>query len=833
MLNYRFDRLAEIVAGHCLSQPEEMIREIFIDSRHIPLNRPALFVAIIGQRHDGHNFIDELWQSGIRYFVVSSLPKSFSDKKEAHFIVVEDTLQAFQQLAAYHRQQYNIPLVAITGSNGKTTVKEWLYHCLRGDYRVVRSPKSYNSQVGVPLSLFLLGNELKKSDKPLALLEAGISQPGEMAKLEAMLQPTVGLFTMIGDAHQENFSSLQEKVVEKARLFEGEACHTIIYAKDYQLIDRHLNKHPDLKDKRLLSWSIQQKADLQVLSIDIQAADKRTHLVALYDDVDLEICIPFIDRAAIENCLLLWLFLLDMSYSNPEIQERFDGLEPVAMRLELKAGVHGCTVINDSYNSDFQSLDIALDLLSRQQQHTYRTVILSDILQSKQDSVTLYREVSQLLQKHQVDHLIGIGADISAHQELFGLIENCNFYPTTDHFLDHYKSHEFRQTAILVKGSRQYRFERISQRLQQKNHRTVLEINLDALIHNLNYYRSLLDSETRIMVMVKALAYGSGSYEVANVLQFNRVDYLGVAYVDEGVALREAGISLPIMVMNPEPESFPVLLEHRLEPEIYKAEDLIDYADAVRQAGLKAQPVHLKVDTGMHRLGFSLDALDWLVETIEQHGDAFFIKSVFSHLAAADNPRHDDYTRNQIAEFKNFSEQLALQTGQHFWRHILNSAGIERFSSEQFDMVRLGIGLYGISTLDQSKLEPISSLKTRISQIKQLKAGESVGYDRSWCLDHDAIIGVIAIGYADGFNRRLSNGRGKVLINGYLAPVVGNVCMDMCMVDITGIEAEEGDEVIIFGKELPISDLAKQLATIPYEIMTSISARVKKIYFQE
>ncbi len=748
------------------------------------------------------------------------------DFPNANFIKVQEPLDALQKLAAHHRSQFDIPVVAITGSNGKTIVKEWLYQLLREDFHIVRSPKSYNSQIGVPLSVW----EMRENNN-LAIFEAGISEPNEMHKLEAIIRPDTGIFTNIGSAHDENFENFAQKTTEKLRLFAH--CKNLIYCKDYLIINEQIAKADFLPENiRYFTWSRRLKSDLQIGRVSKDNGE--TEIQGIFNNKFIEIRIPFTDDASIENAIQCWAYLLFTGMSPDVISERMLLLSPVAMRLEMKGGINNCSIINDSYNSDFGSLTIALDFLNQQKQHPKRTLILSDILQSGKDEKSLYRDVADLLQKKNVSRLVGIGPAIGRQKEMF--TGETHFYASTDEFLRDYHTGFFNNETILLKGARPFGFERISKVLQQKAHETVLEINLNAVVHNLNYYRSRLKPETKLMVMVKAFSYGSGSFEMANILQFHHAEYLAVAYADEGVELRKTGITLPIMVMNPEEQSFDSMIDFKLEPEIYNFRILQLFSDVARRKLKPGEsfPVHLKLDTGMNRLGFEHDDINELVVRMRNHKH-LGIASVFSHLAASDEAAHDGFTKQQVEQFTVMANEIIRHFQYPILRHILNSAGVIRFPEWQFDMVRLGIGLHGIAATmhEQKQLQFVATLRTTISQIKTVKAGDTIGYSRRGKLTRDSVIATVAIGYADGLNRKLGNGVGKMIVNGKSCPIVGSVCMDMTMLDITNVEAREGDEVIVFGNDYTIIDMARDLGTIPYEVLTSVSQRVKRIYFHE
>ncbi|MBK8586765.1 MAG: bifunctional UDP-N-acetylmuramoyl-tripeptide:D-alanyl-D-alanine ligase/alanine racemase [Bacteroidetes bacterium] len=822
---YSISQIAVVTGGQLiLNCPEQAdIRDLLTDSRRVLQSESALFFAIKGERHDGHKFIADLFNQGVRNFIVSELNDDFKDLN-ANFIVVDDALKAMQRLAAHHRQHFNYNVIGITGSNGKTIVKEWLYQLLRADLNIVRSPKSYNSQIGVPISVWEMQEE-----NQLAIFEAGISMPGEMKKLEAIIHPNIGIFTNIGSAHDENFSSEKEKVHEKLELFSG--VKTLIYNKDYTTIQESVNDFSFReKDIKIFSWSRKSRADLQVGRVTKSNDD--TEIQAVFENEFINITIPFIDDASVENAINCWSLMLVMGYDQTIIQERMHMLSPVAMRLEMKTGINNCSVINDSYNSDIGSLTIALDFLNQQKQHENKTLILSDILQSGKNEEALYKEVGDLLKAKGITSLIGIGPAISRQENYFSMEKK--FFRSTDDFLRDFSPSDFRDETILLKGARLFGFEKISKVLQQKAHETVLEINLNSLIHNLNYYRSRLKPHTKMMAMVKATSYGSGSFEVANILQFHHVDYLAVAYSDEGVELRKTGITLPIMVMNPEVMNFEMMIKNRLEPEIYNFRQLNQLAEVLKKHHGEPFKIHLKLDTGMHRLGFEEREINELVVRLNNNKH-LHIQSVFSHLAGSDEAEHDGFTKLQVDRFKKMSDEIMSNFNYPIMRHMLNSSGILRFSEAQFEMVRLGIGLYGFAATpnEQNHLEQVATLKTTISQIKNVAANETIGYSRKGKLKRDSIVATVAIGYADGISRRLSNGVGKMMVNGKLAPILGNVCMDMCMLDITDIPAKEGDEVIVFGTDYSVTEMAKATGTIPYEILVNVSQRVKRVYFHE
>jgi len=808
------------VAG---TQSEYQISSISTDSRTIFDPESTLFFAIKSDRNDGRRYVTDLVHMGVRAFVVSDYSEEFFKFDYCSFIVVPDTLKALQSLTAWHRSQFNIPVVGITGSNGKTIIKEWLFDLLR-DWAVIRSPKSYNSQVGVPLSVWNLSRDYK-----LAIFEAGISKPGEMLNLAEIIRPTVGILTNIGDAHQENFTSKQEKLAEKLKLFGS--CKSLIYCKDQMLVHSEISKGLNYPELNLWAWSfMDEKADLYFKKEECEGG---VEIITDFEGQNYQIRVPFQDVANLENIGHCLAFVLSQHYAEPSVLALFQRLQPVAMRLEIKEGANNCLLINDYYNSDINSLQIALGFLNNHARSPYvgKTVILSDIQQAGIPDEQLYQEVARLLQLNKTNRLIGIGPKISKHAHLFPL--PTEFYASTNLFLESVMQDRFKQECLLLKGARDFHFERISSALQKKYHQTVLEIDLNSLIGNLNFFRSAILPETRIMVMVKAFSYGSGMAEIARILQFHKVDYLAVAVADEGIELRQAGIDLPIVVMNPEEHSFENMIEFRLEPNIYSEEIFDSFRKVLQQHAVVRYPIHLKLDTGMHRLGFdSPDKVEQLTEKLLVQ-EQMVVRSVFSHLAGADEAVHDKFTHEQIQQFQKLSIIITERLPYKIFRHILNSAGIERFPEYQFEMVRLGIGLYGVSVSGNEQIRSISRLKTCISQIRRIKAGETVGYGRKGKVNQDAEIAVLPIGYADGYDRRLSNGVGKVYVKGQTVPVVGNICMDMCMIDVTGLQAIVGDEAELMGEHILVSKIAETIGTIPYEILTGISQRVKRVYLQE
>ncbi len=826
---YTLPNIAEIIGADTKVAAENGIEHLLIDSRKIVFPQQSLFFAISGPRRNGHDFIGEVYERGVRNFVVA---KTFASGNfpGACFLAVENVLLALQQLAAFHRQKFNIPVIGITGSNGKTIVKEWLYQLLRADHTIVRSPRSYNSQVGVPLSVWQMDTQYT-----LAIFEAGISTENEMVRLAEIIQPTLGVLTNIADAHSEGFTGNRHKAVEKAKLFRNAAA--IVFGRDTLtgVID------PDGKDKTLFqnealffSWSREKTATLGI--VQEETNNGRTIITGNYEDKSVSITVPFTDRISINNCITCWTVLLAMGYDGQTISERMLRLEPVDMRMQLKKGINNCYILNDSYSNDLASLDLALDYLQQQAGSEPTVLILSDILQSGQPEEILYHTIAATLRNRGINRLIGIGQAISRQSPLFVWDSlSASFYPSTEFFLQQAGAHVFSGEYILLKGARIFAFEKISHWLEQKVHQTVMEIDLTAMIHNLKAYQAQLQPSTRVMAMVKAFSYGSGSMEVARILQFHKVDYLAVAYADEGVELRKAGISLPIMVMNVDEAGFDALVSYNLEPEIYSFPVCIAFHGYLSQQGLNGFPVHIKFNTGMNRLGFEVAEAEALAVLIKVQ-QTMAVRSVFSHLVASESAEHDGFTQTQVNLFETACARLREGIGYDFIKHIANSAAIHRNPAYQFDMVRLGIGLYGVDSGEGQSvaLETVATLRSTIAQVRKVSAGETVGYGRKGKIEKDSLIATVRIGYADGFSRRLSNGAGKMFVAGHLVPVTGNVCMDMTMIDITGLpDLKEGEPVEIFGKNLPVQLVAEWAGTIPYEIMTGISQRVKRVYVEE
>jgi alanine racemase len=805
---------------------DDTILHLLTDSRTLSEADGTLFFAIPTKRNSGCRYIDGLYQRGVRNFIV---PADYAaDYRDANLWRVNDVLLALQRIAASHRSQFSIPVVGVTGSNGKTIVKDWLVQLLSTEHRIVSSPKSYNSQIGVPLSVWQMSHEFD-----MAIFEAGISEAGEMARLQHIIEPSIGIFTNVGQAHDENFLTRKQKVAEKLQLFTH--CDVLIYSLDHKEIHSVLSEIESFHSLNRFTWGTSADSDVHLLSTDI--ADHFSTLNISYKESTFAVTIPFVDRASQENVMHCVTLMLYLGYAPEVIAARCASLTSVEMRLEMNEAVNNCLLINDSYSLDINSLSIALDYLQYEQQHFRKTLIISDFMQTGIPDNELYSQVAQLVAQRGISRLIAIGPALCHNRNCFSDIETL-FFDSTDNFLQDYDFNTFQNETILLKGARIFGFEKIAKLLQRKSHETIMEVNLGAMIHNLNFYRSRIRPETKLMAMVKAASYGAGKVEVANTLQFNHVDYFTVAYTDEGVDLRRNGIHVPIMVMNPEEASFDDIIKYRLEPDIYSFRILDLFATRVRLFGGR-MAIHVEFDTGMHRLGFSEADIPLLAERLNQCADCLEVKSIFSHLACADDPSMDDFTHGQINRFRSWSDRLdsliERPAGVKILHHILNSSGIARFPEAQMDMVRLGIGLYGVAPEPdvQAQLQQVSRLVTRISQLKDIAEGESVGYNRRWIASRPSRIAIIPIGYADGFNRHLGYEQGHVIISGHEVPIIGSICMDMCFVDVTGVECAEGDPVVLFGEADLLQRNAAAAGTIPYEMLTSVSPRVKRVYFQE
>lgn len=826
MHQIRFSDIVNIANVAPLQMPADNAIELFItDSRQLLFPQQTAFFAISSPQVNASQFIPALYEKGVRSFIND---KNFSAQQlaaipDANVLLVENVVALLQQIVTVHRHRFNYPVIGITGSNGKTIVKEWLFQLLNEKYNIVKSPKSYNSQIGVPLSVWQMNDT-----HTLGIFEAGISRPGEMEKLQTIIDPEIGVVTFIGDAHAEGFETTAQKIDEKLKLFINSK--TLIYNKDHEELHAGVKKlcmqhNPSLQ---LFTWSKAHPADLFIQHVESQRDGSIVH--AVYNLQHFSFFIPFTDMASVNNAITCCCVLLTLNESLSSIPVHMSTLRSVEMRLELKQGINNCSVINDSYSADINSLQIALDFLEQQQQHEKRTLILSDLLQSGLSDELLYKKIASIVTRKNLFRFIGVGPKMMAQQHVFDQLLQKQFFPDTETLMQHLHAIHLHDETILLKGARVFRFEKISRALEQKLHETILEINLNALRNNLKVYKQHLQPGVKLMIMVKAFSYGSGSFEIANLLQHAGIDYLAVAYTDEGVELRKSGIRLPIMVMNTEVGSFDNLVQYKLEPELYSFQVLEAFHVYLEQHSITDYPVHIKLDTGMHRLGFEqqdMQALNAFLQTASH----FRIRSVFSHLVASDDAIHDAFTQHQAADFITMADSIEKQLGYSFIRHIANTSAIHRHPGLQFEMVRLGIGLYGVDV--QQSLQNVTTLRTTISQIKHIKTGESVGYSRRGVVTRDSVIATVRIGYADGYPRILGNGAGKMLVNGQLAPVIGNVCMDMTMLDITGISAAEGDEVVVFGEELPVTQVATWAQTIAYEMLTNISQRVKRVYFEE
>ena len=846
-MKYSIEKVTTLIGARRIGEADAQIGWLLTDSRSLCFPEETLFFALRSARNDGHRYIGDLYRRGVRNFVVESKglqetqPQGLDGMADANFLVVPSPLAALQRLAERHRDEFDVPIVGITGSNGKTMVKEWLYQLLLPSQKIVRSPRSYNSQIGVPLSVWLLNEQTE-----VGIFEAGISQPGEMFALRDIIQPTIGVFTSLGAAHQENFRSMEEKCMEKLELMHD--TQAMVYCSDNDTVSRCIRRMQYKGEK--IAWSqCDEQAALFVKSTNISHSSlltphstfhippstinlpQSTKITYIWQEEENCFEIPFIDEASVENAITCAAVALYMGLTPSQLAERMPRLEPVAMRLEVKEGQRGCLLINDSYNSDINSLDIALDFMNRREA-AKKTLILSDIFQSGATPEALYTQVSELVVKRGIEKFIGIGPELSSQADKIQVADK-QFFMDVPHFLSSDAFSGLRNELILLKGARSFGFDQITEQLEQKVHETILEVNLNAVVDNLNYYRSFLKPETKMVCMIKADGYGAGAVEIAKTLQDQRVDYLAVAVADEGVTLRKAGITGNIMIMNPEMTAFKTMFDYDLEPEVYSFRLLDALVKAARKEGITGWPVHIKFDTGMHRLGF--DPVDDIFKLIDRlkHQNAIIPRSVFSHFVGSDSDGFDEFSARQFALFEEGSQKLQSAFSHHILRHMDNSAGIEHFPERQMDMCRLGLGLYGVDPRDNRILHTVSTLKTTILQLRHVPAGETVGYSRKGKIDRDSVIAAIPIGYADGLNRHLGNRHCYCLVNGQKAEYVGNICMDVAMIDVTDIPCMEGDQVEIFGEHLPVTVLSDALDTIPYEVFTGVSNRVKRVYFQD
>ena len=830
-MNYSIEKITTLIGARRIGETDAQIGWLLTDSRSLCFPEETLFFALKSTRNDGHRYIEDLYRRGVRNFVVEAkgiaeyCPNgSVTTMADANFLIVPSPLAALQRLAERHRDEFNIPIVGITGSNGKTMVKEWLYQLLLPSQKIVRSPRSYNSQIGVPLSVWLLNEQTE-----IGIFEAGISQPGEMMALRDIIQPTIGVLTSLGSAHQENFRSMEEKCLEKLELMHD--TEAMVYCSDNDIVSRCIRRMQYKGEK--IAWS---QCDEQVALFvkRIENKGQSARITYIWQGEENTYSIPFIDEASIEDTITCAAVALRLGLTPGQLADRMPKLEPVAMRLEVKEGQRGCLLINDSYNSDINSLDIALDFMQRRESagSLTKTLILSDIFQTGTPPDKLYAQVSDLAVKRGINKFIGIGPELSAQADRIQIADK-QFFADVNHFLSSDAFAALHHELILLKGARPFGFDQITEQLEQKVHETILEVNLNAVVENLNYYRSFLKPETKMVCMIKADGYGAGAVEIARTLQDHRVDYLAVAVADEGVTLRKAGITANIMIMNPEMTAFKTMFDYDLEPEVYSFRLLDALIKAARKEGITGWPVHIKLDTGMHRLGFDpVDDMDELIDRLK-HQNAVIPRSVFSHFVGSDSDDFDAFSAQQFALFEEGSSKLQSAFSHKILRHIDNSAGIEHFPERQLDMCRLGLGLYGIDSRDNRILNTVSTLKTTILQMHHVPAGETVGYSRKGKLDRDSVIAAIPIGYADGLNRHLGNRHGYCLVNGQKAEYVGNICMDVAMIDVTDIPCQEGDQVEIFGEHLPVTVLSDAIDTIPYEVLTGVSNRVKRVYFQD
>ena len=833
MKSYSIEKITTLIGARRIGSADAQIGWLLTDSRSLCFPEETLFFALTSARNNGHRYITDLYRRGVRNFVVDAkgilenIPSGVETMPDANFLVVPSPLAALQRLAERHRDEFDIPIIGITGSNGKTMVKEWLYQLLLPSQKIVRSPRSYNSQIGVPLSVWLLNEQTE-----VGIFEAGISQPGEMYALRDIIQPTIGVLTSLGSAHQENFRSMEEKCMEKLELMHD--TEAMVYCSDNDIVSRCIRRMQYKGEK--IAWS-QCDENVAFFVKSTASVPPSTRITYVWQDEENCYSIPFIDEASIENSITCAAVALHLGLTPAQLAERMPRLEPVAMRLEVKQGQRGCILINDSYNSDINSLDIALDFMQRREDSSVRkgldkTLVLSDIFQTGTSPEALYAQVSDLCLKRGVSKFIGIGPELTAQADRIKVADK-QFYADVDHFLASKAIANLRNELILLKGARPFGFDRITEQLEQKVHETILEVNLNAVVENLNYYRSFLKPETKMVCMIKADAYGAGAVEIAKTLQDHRVDYLAVAVADEGVTLRKAGITANIMIMNPEMTAFKTMFDYDLEPEVYSFRLMDALIKAARKEGIPGWPVHIKLDTGMHRLGFDpIHDIDEVIDRLK-HQNAIIPRSVFSHFVGSDSDDFDAFSARQFELFEQGSQRLQSAYSHKILRHMDNSAGIEHFPERQMDMCRLGLGLYGVDPRDNRILHTVSTLKTTILQLRHVPAGDTVGYSRKGKIERDSVIAAIPIGYADGLNRHLGNRHGYCLVRGQKAEYVGNICMDVAMIDVTDVPCQEGDPVEIFGEHLPVTVLSDEIDTIPYEVLTAVSNRVKRVYFQD
>lgn len=790
------------------------IGELLTDSRKVNHPKETLFFAIKTRNNDGHRYIDELMNMGVRNFIITD---SKQIRPGGNFLCVSNVIDALQNIARTHREQFHYPVIGITGSNGKTIVKEWLATMLSDSFNLIKSPDSYNSQLGVPLSVWEM-----RPEHNLAIFEAGISQPDEMQKLAQIVQPNIGILTNIGMAHAQYFEDNSQKIQEKLKLFTH--ADILIYRDNNELIKQAL-QNPIFNNLRQISWGSKHAN----YPVKLQRNLGSTTLLSIGGN---DYRIPFVDAASIENATHVIITALTLGIDPLTINQRLSKLTRISMRTEILKGNNHSIIINDTYSLDTNSLNAALDFLNTQTQLADKAIILSDFEQIGPLDEQWYRNLNQKLHQQDIRKFIAVGQAFSQYQHCFDLPINY-FYNNTEDLLNNLP--EFTYEAILVKGARKFHFEQVVARLQHKTHLTILNVSLPAIAHNLQYHRSFLKPETKMVAMVKANCYGLGDVELVNELIQQKIDYLAVAYTDEGVRLRNRHINTPIIVLGAEAHSFDIMVQRNLEPEIFNFYYLQELENVLkRHPEIEQFNIHLKMDTGMHRLGFNELDIPKLIKTI-QRNPKLHIASIFSHLAASEDANEDAYTLQQIALFQQMTDPICKAFNYKILRHILNSSGIIRFTAHCFDMVRLGIGLYGCSEIPEvaDALQNVVTLKSVVTQVKTFSKGETIGYNRSYRLERDSKVAIVPIGYADGYPRELSNGRGKMIIHGQKVPVIGKICMDMCMVDVTGLAIHEGDEVIVYGEGNTVAEMAKASGLISYELLTRISQRVPRVYVRE
>ena len=823
-MSYTIEHIASWLSTNSVIKTPAHIAHLLTDSRRLIYPDTSLFFAITTGQNDGHLYVEELMQRGVFNFVVKTNFDT-SAFPNANFLKVNDVLAALQIIATHHRAQFTYPVIGITGSNGKTIVKEWLNQLLANRYHIIRSPRSYNSQIGVPLSVW----EMEKKHQ-LAIFEAGISQKGEMEVLANMIQPTIGILTSIGTAHQEGFESEAEKRNEKWKLFQN-AQVIIAPLSELALDDNDVAHHSGYPS--VITWCRSGAATLKIQSETI--IQGHTHLQANYLGADLQLVVPFTDLISVNNTITCLLTLLHLQVPMSEIQEGINQLRHLDMRMQIKKGIQHCYILNDSYSNDVHSLQLALTYATQQAGALPITLILSDVAQFNQDAVQ-YDQLLQQLAVFPIKKLIAIGPHLAKalqkHKGLHNKGVHVISFDTTQQFIHQMDIYSFKEEFILIKGARVFELEKINELLQLQVHKTMAEINLTTLVDNYKKIKTVVGPKVKMMAMVKAFGYGSGSVEVARILQFHHVDYLSVAYADEGVALRQAGIHLPIMVMNVDETTFDTLVKYHMEPEIFSFTLYQQFNEYIKNQAISNFPIHIKLNTGMNRLGFDMDTIENLCDLLKSNSQ-LKVQTIFSHLSASGNKSLENFTHQQLNLFNTAAAKIETVLGYATLKHIANSDAILLDPIFHLDMVRLGIGLYGTSQ-GPIDLAPVVQLTTTISQIRHLKKGDTVGYNRAGVLLRDSIIATVRLGYADGYSRHLGLGKGAMWLNGLLAPIVGDICMDMTMIDITDIPSvSEGDSVQVFGKNLAITQVAKWAGTIPYEILTSIGQRVKRIYISD